>query len=360
AALVASELAAIERELPDETLSALVTPGGVSVRPGPRSTAPLTQPAALAPASAAPTVRTPATAPVPAGPSAPAAGLPPLPPAGPPAPVAIPPLAIAPSRRVPVALVLAVVGALALVAVLLAWRFLTRDDKPFVPQVGIPATAIEASATPAGSNAATPPAAASSGAANGADGAPPLGSQPGSAPVPGSPSQQLVYPQPPGSPIDGRMVRRPIEVRPATPESVPGERAGLQPVPAVPAPIVMQPSAPAPAPVEEPEDRAERSGQSEPGGDRTSTRLNLAFRISPPDAFVLVDRTVVGKASEFSGLRGSRVFEGDPGEHTVKLRKAGMEDLIFEIDAQGTGTSTLTGRLKSLAARGTAAADLER
>lgn len=355
---VAAELRQIERDLPDETLSRPIVPAGVSVRPPVgRDTAPMTRPAAVfgtsAAAGAAATVPTPGgsapTVPTPRTPTSvfqpaatimesppqpiPPGTIPPPPPAYPaPGQVGIPPLPIAPPRRVPVALILAASFAVLLVAVLGVWR-LVAGGKPSVPQVGLPAT----------SDATT-----SDQPVDEADG--------DADPTATASKDPMIFETPPGTPLDAR----PVGQRPYTPPESPevNQTAPPTPVPSRPANPV-----PAPAPVvpddEEEEEPAPAPAPARRSGDALETRLNLALRVVPADAFVLVDRTVVGKVSEFNGLKGSGVLDVDEGEHTLKFRKSGMEDLVIEIDASGVGTTVIPGRMKSLAARDLGAGDLD-
>ncbi|HEV7668773.1 MAG TPA: protein kinase [Thermoanaerobaculia bacterium] len=351
---VAAELRAIERDLPDETLARPVVPAGVSVRPPVgRETAPMTQPAAMfgggagtvpTPGASTPTVRTPTPAFLPAATMVEA--LPPgtiqPPPAASHAQVAIPPLPLAPPRRVPLPLIFAVAIAVLLVGVLGVWRVVS-GGKPDVPQVGLP-PADEAGTSDQPADSANP-------------------AQPVD-PTATASKDPMVFSVPPGTPIDGRGAPRP--------STLPGPIAATQGGQTVPAPAPApsatpppRPWNPAPAPAspaapDTTEDEPEPApAPARPSGDALATRLNLALRVVPPDAFVLVDRTLVGKVSEFNGLKGSGVLDVAGGEHTLKFRKAGMEDLVIQIDASGIGTTVIPGRLKALAARDVSAGDLD-
>jgi hypothetical protein len=72
--------------------------------------------------------------------------------------------------------------------------------------------------------------------------------------------------------------------------------------------------------------------------------MTLRFAAAPPDAFVLVDGRVVGKANELSAQGGYTL--ADPGQHLVVLRKEGRQEarLLVEASAAG-GTSTEPVRL---------------
>lgn len=351
---VAAELRQIERDLPDETLSRPVVPAGTSVRPQVgRDTAPMTQPAAVlgaaagtvpTPSASAPTVRTPAAVPVGTVPTAPAAAtrpqplppgtIPPPPPFSPPAgQAAIPPLAVSPPRRVPIPLILAAVFAVLLVGVLGVWR-LVSGGKPDVPQVGLPPTSDLSTADQ------------------------PATDDPNADPTATASTDPLVYPTPPGTPLDGRPAQRPYSPQGPVATS-PSEDTEPQPapVPSRPWTTTPGPTPAAPEPAEEEPEPAPAPARD--NGDALETRLNLALRVAPADAFVLVDGTVVGKVSEFTGLKGSGVLDVDEGEHTLKFRKAGMEDLVIEIDASGLGTTIIPGRMRALAARDVSAGDLD-
>ncbi len=358
---VASELRQIERDLPDETLSRTVVPAGTSVRPAGRETAPMTRPAAMfgtvgaagaagtvpTPSPSAPTVRTPATVPpgtippppaaTPPQPLAPGTIPPPPPAAGPHGQGAIPPPAVTPPRRVPIALILAAVFAVLLVGVLGVWRLVT-GGKPDVPQVGLP----PASDVATSDQTADP-------------------DDPNADPTATASNDPLVFSAPPGTPLDGRVVQRPY-TPPGPAGTNPGANPGGTMVPPVPAPVPNRPvpvPAPAPAEPEPEEEEPEPAPAPARNADAIETRLNLALRVSPSDAYVLVDRTVVGKVSEFNGLKGSGVLDVAEGEHTLKFRKAGMEDLVIEIDASGIGTTVIPGRMKALAARDVGSGDLD-
>jgi eukaryotic-like serine/threonine-protein kinase len=83
-----------------------------------------------------------------------------------------------------------------------------------------------------------------------------------------------------------------------------------------------------------------------------STGMSLVFEVVPPDAFVLVDGTVIGRAAEYGARRGGRGYSlPGPGEHRVTLRRDGMEDYHIRLDASGSvGATTVRARMKPLAA----------
>jgi hypothetical protein len=95
--------------------------------------------------------------------------------------------------------------------------------------------------------------------------------------------------------------------------------------------------------------------------DRTvRSGLDVAFRISPPDAFVLVDGRVIGTAEEWSGQRGARTYTfPGPGTYLVKIKKDGMHELKLAVEASASaGTTPIFAQLRQRAAEQVDAADL--
>jgi hypothetical protein len=88
--------------------------------------------------------------------------------------------------------------------------------------------------------------------------------------------------------------------------------------------------------------------------------LELAFRTTPADAFVLVDGTNIGKASEWSGQKGARTYTLDgPGEYLIKIRSAGMKDYRILVQASATrGVTPVLTRLQPLAGEEAETSDL--
>jgi len=130
----------------------------------------------------------------------------------------------------------------------------------------------------------------------------------------------------------------------------------------VPPPPAAEPSRPSPAPAEpEPAPEKEEPAAA-PDADRTiRTALEVTFNVTPPDAIVLVDRTVLGEAQNWSGGRGGRtyVFPG-PGTYLVKFRKQGMKDYRIAVEAGAlSGKTPISARLQPAAAGDTDASDLE-
>ena len=89
------------------------------------------------------------------------------------------------------------------------------------------------------------------------------------------------------------------------------------------------------------------------------TGLNVSFRVMPPDAYVLVEKRVIGTAQEWSGQKGARTYTfPGPGTYEVKIRKAGMKEQILAVEAGAGGASTIAARLRPEAAEAVDASDL--
>ncbi len=127
----------------------------------------------------------------------------------------------------------------------------------------------------------------------------------------------------------------------------------------VPRPVPSEPAAPAPAPApREPEPEA---APEAPAADQTiRTGLQVAFRVVPPDAYVLVDRAVLGKAEDWSGQKGARTYTfPGPGMYLVKIKKDGMKEMRIAVEAGAGGAATISARLKPMAAADIDTSDLE-
>ncbi len=363
---VADELAAIERELPDETLNA---PAATDIQ-------------AQVPTYALPR-RTTAASPLPQTPAplAPAAAVPP--PRPPPCPAAAPGGA-APARDrrgllagVVVLAVLVVAGGLGAGWYLNSHRL--KEDVAAVAPGGSPAAS--SAPAPAASSAASPvppavPAAVpapagrpsgartSSGTSSGSPGAssgaalppPPAPAAPASPPV-RQPDGARSTRSPRVSPAAPRHARPPSSPRPAptairrarrrSPCPRRGTRSRRRRRPASPATGPRE-AAPAPAPAREeaPAEPAVAANQ------QIKTGMSLAFRVTPPDAYVLVDGTVIGEAQKLSGVKGNPVYTfADPGSHVVKLKRSGMRPYVIAVEASSAGGSTpVVVNLQSMAA----------
>lgn len=140
------------------------------------------------------------------------------------------------------------------------------------------------------------------------------------------------------------------------PERLPPRPEGRPaPTPAVPAPAPVQPSAPA----REPE--AERPARRIQADQQMKSGLDLVFRVTPPDAFVLLDGTNVGRASEWSGQKGARTYSlPGPGSYEIKIRKPGLRDHVIALDASDvSGTTPVTVRLRAKEAAEVETGDLD-
>jgi eukaryotic-like serine/threonine-protein kinase len=362
AAEVAGELAAIETELSDETLAAaagseeLARTFILPRRAGETTTPSLPPvPPPPPPASAVPTA--PLT-------QAPAAILPPLPPPLPGTAAGTAPRSASGARLwIPIAAV--VVLAVALAA---AWGLWT------IWKASSPA---EMQTAEAGGDAGAPRQSQTAEPA----GSPPLPTA--AAPPPGattaepsrpevqervSPPQTRSEPQPVPAPQERetRVQAPPVEAPPPSRrEPVPPQtRETLRPT--IPGPAVEPSPAPESAAADKedaaPPEPAPSDSPRLPDADQTlRTGLEVAFRVAPQDAFVLVDGRVIGKASEWSGQKGARTFTfPGPGSYLVKLRKPGMKDYQIAVEAGSTGGVTpVAARLQPLPAAEVETTDLE-
>lgn len=135
---------------------------------------------------------------------------------------------------------------------------------------------------------------------------------------------------------------------PAPPVATPGSTPAPAPVP--PAPEPRQPDASPPVSQPEPEPQVDR---------RLETGMTVRFQVQPPDAFVLVDGTVLGRASEVSAAGGYTL--PSPGEHLVVVRRPGRRDARLLLAARpGGGTTVVPVRLEYLPAVELALEDLPR
>jgi eukaryotic-like serine/threonine-protein kinase len=349
---VAWELAAIEGELTEETLSAPAGAGAfeaTKMLPRTGATPPPPPPALRSTLGTVPA--SPATTP----------SVPPHPPAVP------APVAAAAGRQRSHTGALIVAGTLLLAGVAATWYVVSRPSTAAAPQTA------QSSPEPVTTAAAAAPGGASGTAAPGVSASPVAPSQ--TAP-PVSPPPSVRQETPPTEPESSASATGaatgPPAVSPQRPPPRPGPpfRPRLRdrfPAPAgVPAgpsaaadasgsgePAASSPSEPAPAPSLPPAalqqaDQALRTG------------LQVAFRVTPPDAFVLVDRTVLGLASDYSGIKGAGTYTfPGPGSYLVKLRKPGMKDYRIAVEASATGGMTpIVARLQPLPAAQVEASDL--
>lgn len=370
---VARDLAAIEAELSDETLSAPagtgpldatrvlprrttdapILPAGIAeprptlgTVPASPETTPSAQPPAPTVAASIPTASM-AAAPVPAVPvltaAEPAASMPPPP---------------APARKLPVALLVA--GVLLLLAVggiggggYYVWRLWqmrnaaasepsAQSQTAETSQTAAPAPAVPPAASPASSTSAPSPA--------------PVQTAPETkAPPQTSPSTSQAPPAVRPAPVE----RAPAPVPSSAPPPVPPHAHPREQ--RIPAPAASAPAAPAPAPAPAPREPEPEAAPEAPAADQTMhTGLQVAFRVVPPDAHVLVEGRVIGEAQEWSGQKGARTYTfPGAGTYLVKIRKEGMKELRIAVEAGGGGSSIIPAHLKPMAAADVDASDLE-
>jgi hypothetical protein len=380
AAAVAVEVVEIERELNDETLSAPAAdlPVMEATRPLPRvgsgpSAAVIdrTGTTATGPQSVLPPPMPP-TLPPPLPPAAQRAGQEPHPTASTlPAGLPPPPPPAQTTGRTAVARsglgVAAVVGIVGVIFFLLAasalWFLLFRKSGP-EPSVAQSGQTIPAQVAPAAATGSTDP----------------VQSPPGSTEQPAerTPAEKLAA-TPTAAPVSPPPAARTPDRREAEPQEV--GSVGSNPTrpdraPTVPsAPEVRRPVEAAPAPVPAPvvEDReasvtpAEREpDRPRPSADRPSadrvmqSGLALEFRVTPPDARVLVDGTVIGTAREWSGGKRNRTYTlPGAGEYEIKIRAPGVREVKLLVQAGETGGVTpIYASLKALAAANADASDL--
>jgi serine/threonine protein kinase len=335
----ARELAAIEAELSDETLSAPAGTGPLdATRVLPRKTD--AGPLGTVPAAPPTTPSQPPRVPTVAAPAQPVQ-------TAPPAPLPPPPTVIgaAPPGKLPVGLLLGVL-LLVIVAAGVAGWFLFLRPAPVPGET----TAQTSAAPPAPVPASTSTSAAIS--------------EPTQQPVTTSPSPSIA---PPLSTTPSASTAQPSQVRPEPPAvtaprttpPMPSQPAPSQQRP-VPQPPAAEPERPAPA---EPEPAPQKSEEpAAPEADRSlRTAIEVTFNVTPPDAIVVVDRTVLGEAQNYNGQRGARtyVFPG-PGAYLVKFRKQGMKEYRLAVEAGAlSGKTPISVRMQPAAAADTDASDLE-
>jgi hypothetical protein len=98
-----------------------------------------------------------------------------------------------------------------------------------------------------------------------------------------------------------------------------------------------------------------------PAADQTvRTGLQVGFRVTPPDAHVLVEGRVLGEAQDWSGQKGARTYTfPGAGTYLVKIRKPGMKEVRIAVEAGAGGSSVIAARLRPEAAADVDASDLE-
>ena len=367
---VARELAAIEMELSDETLSAPAGTGPMDATrvltrspSGPSGALPPPPPAALR--STLGTV--PASTPTAPSVRPPVPGPPPPPQASAQAPVAyaplVPPSGTA-SKRSSIWIPVAAVLLFMMVAVGAGAWYLWQRFRPQAPEQ-------TAQTDPSGPADRTAQAGLEATPGQDAVGststqAPPSVVPPVVTPrqTPAAPAPSVVHQETPasGSGIAGNVgsTGRPAV---SSPEPPPLPRPTPQDRPRVPssggAPAAEAPS-PEPAAPRESEPEPEPAPSAQPSDQTIRTGLQVAFRIAPQDAHVLVEGRVIGTAQEWSGLKGARTYTfPGPGSYTVKIKKPGMQDYRIAVEAGATGgTTPIAARLRPLAAAEVESSDL--
>jgi eukaryotic-like serine/threonine-protein kinase len=360
----ARELAVIEMELSDETLSAPAAAlEQTFVLPRKASTgAPVPIPApppwlADAPPTRSTVAASPATTPSTPRPEAmstpPPAAPPPVPDqavppplpvqAAPAMPAVMPPLPVRPpSSKGP--LIVIAVFLLLMIATVAAggWYAYNRWVKPNLAQMA------QSNSTPATlESTPAPPPSPSPAPVLTPSPTPSRSTSPAPAPVQAPPSISGPKPVPRPAPT--------VSPSPAT-------RMPPVPVPERPRPSDRVP-APAPAPSEpEPGPEPEAPAPAAQAADRTvHSGLAVAFHISPPDAHILVDGRVIGTAEDWSGQKDTRAYTfPGPGTYLVKIRKEGMHELKIAVEAGGSaGITPITAQLRERAAEQIDAGDLQ-
>jgi hypothetical protein len=143
--------------------------------------------------------------------------------------------------------------------------------------------------------------------------------------------------------------------------TVPGNsgRNPVVPPPVEAAPAPSAPAAPDPSPTVT--EREPEPARPSFAADRVvQSGLALEFRVNPPDARVLVDGTVIGTALEWSGGKRNRTYTlPGPGEYEVKIRAQGLREtrLLVQAGERG-GVTPIIARLSPLGGATADASDL--
>jgi serine/threonine protein kinase len=361
AGAVARELAAVEAELSDETLSAPASPGVLDATrvlprrttnseaaiPGiPRGTVPASPETTPSVPPPMPTVAAMAApAPVPAVPAMPA------------------PMAAAAPRKLPIGLLIAAVLLVMLAAVggggYYVWR-LWQGRAAAEPAAQTAQTSAQTSGT------AAPPLA--SPASSQQPVSPPPQTQPAAAPSSTPSSQASPSLTPPTVTAPQTSQPAPLAQAPqprgttAPPAAPPVTQEPVRPRERVPGPAASSPAVPAPALApRQPEPEAEEPAPEAPGADQSlRSGLQVAFHVTPPDAYVLVEGRVIGQAQEWSGQRGARTYTfPGAGSYLVKIRKSGMKERRIAVEAGAGGSSVIAANLQALPAADVDASDLQ-
>jgi len=182
------------------------------------------------------------------------------------------------------------------------------------------------------------------------------------APLPVAPEETEPGPELAATPVPPP---RPVEVAPVEvrevrtgPESSEESASAPAPAPREPRPAATPKPTPAPTPEPTPEPEPEpEPGMSEEAAaeaaavDRTvESGLHLSFQVQPADAFVLVGRTLIGRASEWNAAqpkKGGRAYTlPRPGPHLVRIRHEGSElRLLVRAQPGKAGVTTISANL---------------
>ena len=369
AAELAAEVAAIEVELADETLSApaadlpvLEATRALPRSPSGSSTAPRTVLPPPLPSNMPPPLPPGALPPPPAASTLPA-GPPPLPPLPPPSQTTARTPMNAPREGAGPALVLGIAAVLFLLVVAAAaWFLVFREkepetalaqDTPEMATAPVPGVVDEGADPddPATAEPAEEDPAAERETELVAEFQPPQSSrspQPAEKPAPESEEEPVpVRPEP-------RVQEPPVRTVPGT-----SGRSPVVPPPVDAAPAPSAPSAPVvPNPSPSVTEREPEPARPSFAADRVvQSGLALEFRVTPPDARVLVDGTVIGTALEWSGGKKNRTYTlPGPGDYEVKIRAQGLRETRLLVQAaERGGVTPVIARLSPL---GGAAADV--
>jgi len=88
--------------------------------------------------------------------------------------------------------------------------------------------------------------------------------------------------------------------------------------------------------------------------------MTLIFEVRPPDAFVLLDGTVIGRAAEYGRVSRRPFVLPSPGIHRITLRRDGMEDYQLRVRAAADGPlSPIRVHMEPLDATDTPLSELE-
>jgi serine/threonine protein kinase len=378
AGAVASELALIEAELSDETLSAPAGTGPMDVTHLLPRRATNAEAVAASGSGAAPAVPS-ALGTVPASPPTTPSVPPPVPtvaaslptasaalnvPAPPPPSYAAAPAMPAPppQKRFPVALVIAALLLVAIVGVAGAGYYAWRFWKSHFAAAGEQTAQAQTSTPPTASTSQEPAGAVATSAEASPPPAAPIAATPPSSavpsPVPSSkvPPASASQPAAIGRPDGAASERSPPPAAPEPPSRsrVPAAGQTVPPVPVPSSPRETSPARPEPAaPAAEEAD--------EPKADQTlRSTMEVSFHVTPPDAHVLVEGRVIGEAQDWSGQKGARTYTfPSVGTYLVKIRKPGMKELRIAVEAGAGGLSTINAHLAPIAAAEVDATDLQ-